>query len=31
MGVVLAVATLIFSGLVFVINRLTGGDKDVSI
>ncbi|BCW52257.1 sugar ABC transporter permease [Arthrobacter sp. StoSoilB13] len=31
MGVVLAVATLIFSGLVFVVNRLTGGDKDVSI
>ncbi|MFF2299016.1 carbohydrate ABC transporter permease [Arthrobacter sp. NPDC058127] len=31
MGVVLAVATLIFSGLVFLVNRLTGGDKDVSL
>ncbi|WP_284975629.1 sugar ABC transporter permease [Arthrobacter sp. efr-133-TYG-104] len=31
MGVVLALATLIFSGLVFVVNRLTGGDKDVSL
>ncbi|WP_185751222.1 carbohydrate ABC transporter permease [Arthrobacter sp. 31Y] len=31
MGVVLAIATLIFSGLVFVVNRLTGGDKDVSL
>ncbi|HEV7167941.1 MAG TPA: sugar ABC transporter permease [Micrococcaceae bacterium] len=30
MGVVLAVMTLIFSGLVFLINRLTGGSKDVS-
>lgn len=31
MGVVLAIATLIFSGLVFLVNRLTGGDKDVSL
>ncbi|WAH99404.1 carbohydrate ABC transporter permease [Arthrobacter sp. MMS18-M83] len=31
MGVVLAVATLVFSGLVFLVNRLTGGDKDVSL
>jgi N-acetylglucosamine transport system permease protein len=30
MGVVLAVMTLIFSGLVFLVNRLTGGNKDVS-
>lgn len=30
MGVVMAIATLIFSGLVFLVNRLTGGDKDVS-
>ncbi|WP_311770623.1 sugar ABC transporter permease [Arthrobacter sp. AZCC_0090] len=30
MGVVLAIATLIFSGIVFLVNRLTGGDKDVS-
>ncbi|MHC6219078.1 carbohydrate ABC transporter permease [Arthrobacter sp. MMS24-S77] len=30
MGVVLAIATLIFSGLVFLVNRITGGDKDVS-
>lgn len=31
MGVVLAIATLIFSGLVFLANKLTGGDKDVSL
>jgi len=31
MGVVLAIATLIFSGLVFAVNKLTGGDKDVSL
>jgi len=30
MGVVLAVITLIFSALVFMVNRLTGGSKDVS-
>ncbi|WP_186759214.1 carbohydrate ABC transporter permease [Arthrobacter alpinus] len=30
MGVVLAVITLIFSALVFLVNRLTGGSKDVS-
>lgn len=30
MGVVLAVITLIFSALVFLVNRLTGGNKDVS-
>ncbi len=30
MGVVLAVMTLIFSALVFLVNRLTGGSKDVS-
>ncbi|MDQ6753421.1 MAG: sugar ABC transporter permease [Actinomycetota bacterium] len=30
MGVVLAIMTLLFSGLVFLINRLTGGSKDVS-
>jgi N-acetylglucosamine transport system permease protein len=30
MGVILAVMTLLFSGLVFLINRLTGGSKDVS-
>ncbi len=30
MGVVLAITTLIFSGLVFLVNRLTGGSKDVS-
>ncbi|MBW4096204.1 MAG: sugar ABC transporter permease [Acidobacteria bacterium] len=30
MGVVLAVITLIFSGIVFVVNHLTGGNKDVS-
>ncbi|MEZ2391253.1 carbohydrate ABC transporter permease [bacterium RCC_150] len=31
MGVVLAITTLIFSGLVFLVNRLTGGEKDVSL
>lgn len=31
MGVVLAIATLVFAGLVFMVNRLTGGDKDVSL
>ncbi|WP_082369645.1 carbohydrate ABC transporter permease [Arthrobacter sp. ERGS1:01] len=30
MGVVLAAITLIFSALVFLVNRLTGGSKDVS-
>lgn len=30
MGVVLAVITLIFSALVFMVNKLTGGSKDVS-
>lgn len=30
MGVVLAVITLLFSALVFIVNKLTGGDKDVS-
>lgn len=30
MGVVLAAITLIFSGVVFLVNRLTGGTKDVS-
>ncbi|ALV46828.1 carbohydrate ABC transporter membrane protein 1, CUT1 family [Arthrobacter alpinus] len=30
MGVVLAVITLLFSALVFMVNRLTGGSKDVS-
>ncbi len=30
MGVVLAGLTLIFSGLVFLVNRLTGGSQDVS-
>ncbi|MET4782747.1 sugar ABC transporter permease [Glaciihabitans sp. UYNi722] len=30
MGVVLAVITLLFSGLVFLVNRLTGGDNDVA-
>lgn len=30
MGVVLAVITLLFSALVFLVNKLTGGDKDVS-
>ncbi len=28
MGVVLAALTLVFSGLVFAVNRLTGGDED---
>ena len=30
MGVVLAVITLIFSALVFLVNRISGGSKDVS-
>ncbi|WP_269939508.1 carbohydrate ABC transporter permease [Arthrobacter sp. HY1533] len=30
MGVVLAVITLLFSALVFLVNKLTGGSKDVS-
>ncbi|MGG5172320.1 carbohydrate ABC transporter permease [Pseudarthrobacter sp. J1738] len=30
MGVVLAIATLIFSAIVFLVNRLTGGTEDVS-
>ena len=30
MGVVLAAITLIFSALVFLVNRITGGSKDVS-
>lgn len=30
MGVVLAVITLLFSALVFLVNRFTGGDEDVS-
>lgn len=30
MGVVLAIMTLLFSGLVFLVNQLTGGNKDVS-
>ena len=30
MGVVLAAITLIFSALVFLVNRMTGGSQDVS-
>lgn len=31
MGVVLAAITMIFSGIVFLVNKLSGGDKDVSL
>ncbi|WP_081710328.1 carbohydrate ABC transporter permease [Arthrobacter sp. 35W] len=31
MGVVLAVITLIFAGIVFLVNKLSGGAKDVSL
>jgi N-acetylglucosamine transport system permease protein len=30
MGVVLAVVTLLFAGIVFLVNRLTGGSNDVA-